>query len=419
MMAHRLSTRYAVLVSVLLGVAPAVTGQSTGRSLEAALADPTIAGALATVEQRTSETADFLAGIAAIESPSGQEQKRAEAVAQRMRQIGLSDVRVDTAPNAIGRIRGRSGRALVFVSTLDDLATVAVHQRNAPAPPRVQGDRVVGPGTNTSSTSAALLTAAEALVDGGFAPAHDLVFAAVAQEETGLVGMKQLYDEYHDRAIAFVDVLGDGRRISCGAIGIHWWKVIAEGPPGHSLGGGVPNVNQGIARAVDRILQLPHPDRHADRRTIINVAMLESGAVYNHKPATGWFSLDVRSLDAPIIEAIEAEVRAILARVTDETTIVLRMEPFQLTPGGQIPGARGSTLVRAAVAASRYLGYEPRLSDTGSSNMNVAVAGGTPAIGLGGSRGERRGYPDEWADIQAMMRTARHIVLLAGTLGTN
>lgn len=307
----------------------------------------------------------------------------------------------------------------MFVSTLDDLATVAVHQRSATAPPRVQGDRVVGPGTNTSSSSAALLAAAEALVDGGFTPAHDLVFAAVAQEKTGLVGMKQLYDEYHDRAIAFVDVLGDGRRISYGAIGIHWWKVIAEGPPGHSLGGGVPNVNQGIGRAVDRILQLPHPDRHADRRTIINVAMLESGAVYNHKPATGWFSLDVRSLDAPIIEAIEAEVRAILARVTDETTIVLRMEPFQLTPGGQIPGARESRLVRAAVAASRHLGYDPRLSDTGSSNMNVAVAGGTPAIGLGGSRGERRGYPDEWADVQAMMRTARHIVLLAGTLGTN
>ena len=78
-----------------------------------------------------------------------------------------------------------------------------------------------------------------------------MIFAAVAREETGLVGMKNLYRDLGDRALAYVDVLGDGRRISYGAIVIHWWKVIGPGPPGHSLGGGLPNVNRGLARAMD------------------------------------------------------------------------------------------------------------------------------------------------------------------------
>jgi acetylornithine deacetylase/succinyl-diaminopimelate desuccinylase-like protein len=277
---------------------------------------------------------------------------------------------------------------------------------------------VVGPGTNTSATTAAMLAAAEAIVAAGLRPEHDLVFAAVAQEETGLVGMRRLYDEYRDRAVAFVDILGDGRSISYGALGIHWWRVIAHGPPGHSLGGGLPNVNQGIGRAVDRILQLPQPRRHAERRTIVNVAMLNSGSVFNHKPETGWFSLDIRSLDAEVIEEIEAEVRAILAGVEEETTIRFEKEPFQITPGGQIPGARESALVRTAVEIARHLGLgEPTLSDAGSANLNIAIAGGTPAIGLGGERGGARGQPAEWADIPSMMRSARHILLLAATRG--
>ena len=153
----------------------------------------------------------------------------------------------------------------------------------------------------------------------GLRPEHDLVFAAVAQEETGLKGMQALYAQWKDRALAFVDILGDGHSITYGAITIHWWKVVASGPPGHSLNGGVPNVNQGIGRAVDRILQLPQPERYRDRRLVINVAMLQSGAVYNHKPDTGWFSLDVRSLDGARVEEVEAEVRKILAGVTAET----------------------------------------------------------------------------------------------------
>ena len=71
-----------------------------------------------------------------IGSPSGQELDGAGAVAERMREIGLPSCRITDSPNAIGVIPGRSGRALVFVSTLDDLATVAENQRAAAAPPR-------------------------------------------------------------------------------------------------------------------------------------------------------------------------------------------------------------------------------------------------------------------------------------------
>ena len=176
-------------------------------------------------------------------------------------------------------------------------------------------------------------------------------------------------------------------------------------------------MNQGIGRAVDRILSLPDASRSDDSRTRINIAVLESGEVFNHKPETGWFSLDVRSMDAAIIESIETQVHQVLADVSAETSIDLAMEPYQLTPGGQIPGAEQSPLVVNAAEISRHLGYEPTLSTSGSSNMNVAVAGGTLAIGLGGSRGGDRAQPGEWADVNGMIRTAQHVFLLAVSLG--
>ena len=410
------------LVRIAAAIAPAVLLVASSeawaqRPLATALADPQVQAALAAVDARRDATAHWLAAIGGIVSPSGEERERAEAVAAEMRRIGLAEVSVDATPNVVGRIRGRSGKALVFVSTLDDLATVAAHQRAGGATPRLDGDRVVGPGTNTSTTTAALVAAADALLKAGLVPEHDLVFAAVAQEETGMVGMKALYAQWKDRALAFVDVLGDGHSVTYGAITIHWWKVVASGPGGHSLNGGVPNVNQGIGRAVDRILQLPHPERHKADRVVVNVAMLQSGAVYNHKPESGWFSLDVRSLDGARVEEVEAEVRTILAGVTRETSIGFEMTPFQMTPGGQIPGLRDSALVTTAAAISRHLGYEAQLGNAGSANLNVPLGQGSVAIGIGGNRGGQRGFVDEWGDIPQMMRTAKYLVLLAATIG--
>lgn len=395
-------------------------------ALNLAFAQPAAAQPVAMASQldahiasRRDANAQALAEIAAIRSPSGEELERARWVAERMRTIGLADVTVDTMPNAIGRLRGSlpdgQRRAVVFVSTLDDLATVAAHQASAPRKPSVQGDRVVGPGSNTSSTTIAMLAAAEALIAAGVRPEHDLIFAAVAQEETGLLGMKALYADWRSRADAFVDVLGDGRSITYGALGIHWWRVWAYHTGGHSLTGGLPNVNQGIARAVDRILSLPQPA--ANTRTVMNVSMLQSGAVFNRKPDSAWFSLDIRSLHADQIARNEAAVREILAQVSTETGTRFDMRAVQLTAGGQIAGADTSRLVRTSVAIARELGLTPTLGNAGSANLNVAIAGGTLAIGLGGERGGARGEPSEFADLSAMQRTARHVARLAAVMG--
>lgn len=416
-------TKLMSVATLLLFVATGIVGAQTAPANEvpqvrAALADVTTQRALVSLERAAPDMAAGLVALGAIESPSGREHERAAEVLRRLRAMGIADVHMDSMPNVIARIPGRSGRAIVFVSTLDDLASIPALQRAAGRPPQIDGDRVIGPGTNTSATTEAMLAAAQAYVGSGKQPLHDLVFAAVAQEETGLLGMKALYAEYRDRAVAFIDILGDGHSITYGALGIHWWRVVARGPAGHSLNGGVPNVNQAIGRAVDRILSLPQPPANDNpRRSILNVAMLQSGSVFNHKPDSGWFSVDIRSLDADTIARNEAAVQGILSDVARETGLSLSMHPVSRTPGGQIAGADTSLLVRTATAIGESLGFVPRLGNAGSANLNVAIGGGTLAIGLGGERGGARGQPGEFADIPAMVRTAKHVFLLAVVMG--
>jgi hypothetical protein len=114
---------------------------------------------------------------------------------------------------------------------------------------------------------------------------------------------------------------------------------------------------------------------------------------------------------------MERAVDSVLATTAEETGIEFERVPETLVPGGQIPGLKDSDLVQSSAAIARRLDLTPELSPVGSSNMNIAIAGGTPAIGLGGDRGGKRGDPGEWASIPAMMRTAEHVLLLAVTMG--
>ena len=73
--------------------------------------------------------------------------------------------------------------------------------------------------------------------------------------------------------------------------------------------------------------------------------------------------------------------------------IKFEMEVVSNTPPGQIEGALDSSLVQTSRAISNYLGNDPRMSNAGSANLNVSIAGGALSIGIASSRGGRRGYP--------------------------
>ena len=125
--------RGTLLTTLILAASVESFGQSAARrAVSDVVTDEAVKKSLERLEGMKGQMANRLAEIGAIPSPSGQEHKRAAKTADWMRAIGLSDVAVDDAPNAIGMIHGRSGKALVLISTLDDLQTVAMGNCHQP-----------------------------------------------------------------------------------------------------------------------------------------------------------------------------------------------------------------------------------------------------------------------------------------------
>ncbi|MCC5919816.1 MAG: M20/M25/M40 family metallo-hydrolase [Cyclobacteriaceae bacterium] len=359
---------------------------------------------------------DNLVRIGSIQSPSGQEHQRASEVYQLWLELGWDEdaLQMTDEPNVIATLKGKSDSTIVVVSTLDDLKQIADYQAANQGEFQIKGDSLIAPGMNTSLTTIALIHAAIKIKAAQAVPDKTWVFASVAQEETGLQGMKALVKKYEDTPSFYIDLLGSATSVSYGGLGIHWYRIDLSGRGAHTLRGNKQHVNRAMSKAVARILDLDYPEKYQEERTFINIAKIQAGSVFNHQPENAWFSLDIRSLQAHLVEKVLAEVSNILEEETDNEGVSFTITEESITPGGQILGFKESKEVQTILRLSEFLHQRPpNVSNAGSSNMNIPISMNIPAVGLGSSRGGRRGYPDEWASIRDLVKSAQIIYLIS------
>jgi acetylornithine deacetylase/succinyl-diaminopimelate desuccinylase-like protein len=132
---------------------------------------------------------------------------------------------------------------------------------------------------------------------------------------------------------------------------------------------------------------------------------MEAGTGLNSIPALAWAQLDTRSEDGAALNALETALRALAARALDAENarrsagtapLGVTVEVIGDRPAGMTPPDH--PLVQAALQATRAVGAAPELS-VASTDANVAIAQGIPAIalGAGGSAGDTH-LPSEWYD---------------------
>ncbi len=346
--------------------------------------------------ERTDEvTLARQAALSAIPAPTGAEGRRAAHLAELFRTIGLSDVSIDHAGNVHGwlgkngrREAGEVGGPVVLAAHLDTVfgaeVDVAVERR---------GQRLEGPGISDNARGlAALVTVAEAMVAARVPVARPILFAATVGEEGSgdLRGVKHLLNGKHDvTPAAFIALDGAGLdRVIHRALGSKRYHVTFRGPGGHSWAAfGVANPANAVGRAAALLADLPTQQAP---RTTCAVVRLGGGTGLNSIPQEAWLDLDLRSEDPRALAQLDVTVRAALDRAADDEnrrrtagSPTLRVEVQLLgdRPSGMTP--RAHPLVKAAVAANRALGRDAELASA-STDANVPIALGIPAIALGG-----------------------------------
>ena len=370
-------------------------------TMEALLSHDRVRAARAHIERSDEATLGRQATLSAIPAPTGAEAARGARVAAMLDEVGLQDVKVDE----VGNVRAwhgsgeRGAGSVVLSAHLDTVfgpeLDVSVSRRGA---------RLEGPGIADNARGlAALVAIGEALVRARVETQRPVLFAATVGEEGSgdLLGVRHLLDG-PVRPHAFIALDGAGiERIVHRALGARRYHITFCGPGGHSWAAfGIANPANAVGRAIALIADIP---AHRAPRTAHSVVRLGGGTSLNSIPQTAWLDLDLRSEEPHALEKLDGAVQAILTQALEEEnrhrlpgTALLTVDVRRVgdRPSGLTP--RTHPLVQAAVAATRAVGHEHQLA-CASTDANVPIALGVPAVALGG--GGRSGdahLPTEW-----------------------
>lgn len=344
---------------------------------------------------------ETIIGIQQIPAPTFAEAERALYMENHFGDLGLADVGRDGLDNVYGRLPATGGaeRPPVVVSAHLDTVFPAGTDLSV----RRSGDYLYGPGIGDNCTGlGGLLGVGQALRDLDAARFGDVwLVANVGEEGLGdLRGMRAVVDRFGPEARYIVVEGGLYGQLSHQAVGVRRFRVIIEGPGGHSWGSfgtaSAIHVLGHLISAID-LLEVPaHP------KTTYNVGIVEGGISINSIASSASLWLDLRSEGPEALDQLVARVQALVRRFIREhagrgTGIRLRMEPVGDRPPGHIP--RDAALVAWADAALRQMGCNEVRYIAGSTDANIPLSRGMEAVCLGLTESGNSHRTDEYIDV--------------------
>src|SRR5580698_5754832 len=371
--------------------------------------------------------------MARIPAPPFGEAVRAEWLKKRFREIGLTDVHIDSVGNVFG-VREGSGPGFVSLSAHID----TVFPAGTPLNVRQQGTRLYGPGVSDNGAGvASLLAVAAALHAAKISPETPIVFIGnVGEEGEGdLRGMRHIFSNTRWKDSIRYSLVLDGAgsdTIVAEALGSRRFEVIVRGPGGHSWSDfGAPNPILVLARAIGTFAQTPVP---LSPKTTFNIGVIRGGTSVNSIPESASMRVDIRSTSMAEMERLEASLRHELELASEqETQISERRNPsprrstaisYEIVaigdrPAGELaPDARMLKVIRAV---DSHLGNAAQIQRASTdANIPLSLAREAIAIGGGGSGGGAHTL-QEWFDCTGRDLGLKRILLtllaLAGVSG--
>lgn len=357
-----------------------------------------------TAIERTEAVVQLTSQICQVAAPTGGEYRRATVVANEFRQRGY-EPQIDAIGNVYAR-RGRgSGNVLMLAAHTD---TVFPSTESIKV---IRGNGLVrGAGIGDNSLGvAAMLAALDILDDLAIETPTDVVAVAnVGEEGLGnLRGIREAVRRYSGSIGAAIAIEGHNLgRVTNVAVGSRRWRLIVRGPGGHSWGAfGQPSAIHGIAQIVSRIAEIEVP---RSPRTTFNVGLIEGGTSVNTIASKSSAVIDMRSTDAVELERLADRVQAIVERSLPRH-LTGDIEVLGERPAGVID--QNHPLVLAARRSLYWLGLEATL-DASSTDANIPLSVGIPAICVGITRGGRGHTVDEYIQVSPIAQGVAQLTRL-------
>jgi tripeptide aminopeptidase len=319
--------------------------------------------------------------IQQIPAPTFHEKPRAEFIQQQFAIEKLSDVSMDELGNVYGKLPGKREKRALVVSAHSD----TVFPEGTDLTVSRTGGTIAGPGIGDNSLGVAglfgliwLLKERQESLPG------DLWFVAnVCEEGLGnLKGMTAVVDRFGEEALAYLVVEGMALgQIYHHGLEVQRYRITVQTPGGHSwVDYGRPSAIHVICSLAARLSNLSLPKRP---RTTLNVGTISGGTSVNTIASHATIELDLRSEDGTILQELVRQVEETIEE-NKQDQVRITPEIIGIRPYGKI--SKRHPLVQLALRSIQAQGIQPRFN-TGSTDANVPLSRGLPAICLGVSTG--------------------------------
>ena len=353
------------------------------------------------VEQNQDLLLQTLKEMTCIPAPSRGEHRRAGYCLDRLSAWGVPGLHVDEAGNVVcTAFAAPEGENALFMAHLD-----TVFPEETPLIIRVDGSRWSCPGIGDDTVNAVLLMLAmKYMAERG---GQGAIFALNTCEEGlgNLAGCRRLMADFAPRLreVVSFDLYRD--EVYTGCIGSLRYRISVEVQGGHSFHDfGRPNAVAVLASAIDRLYRFaPPPGTH----TTYNVGTLQGGTSVNVIAQQASALFEYRSEDARALRACDKFLEGTLEGFM-RPDVRVRLETVGERPCMGDVDAQAIREIAAVCseAIEAETGVAPAWGRA-STDCNIPLSMGIPAVCCGLCRGGGAHTLQEWIDIASVPAGAR------------
>lgn len=365
---------------------------------------PLLQRSLAIADSYLEPIVELTTELTGVSAPSNDEGDRAQVLRQVLETKGYSDVTLDEIFNVTGRIAGKDRSKCLLIAAHTD----TVFPRDVDLTVTRKDDTLHGPGVGDNTVAVATVAMLkQAFEELSEEPAIDIVITGnVGEEGLGdLRGMKAVCAALPDMVGAIAvegHALGS---VTHDAVGSRRYRVTVTGAGGHSWGqAGTPSAIHHLARMIAAMDDIPLTKAP---KTSFNAGIVQGGISVNTIAPEAVAVLDMRSTSAEALEALVAEVDTVLQMPRPEG-IDVQVEVVGDRPAGSQPA--DGVLVQIADGVLTELGHTTIRHEPGSTDANVPIALGIPAVCIGVTTGGYAHREDEYINISPIPNGFAHLV---------
>ena len=344
-----------------------------------------------------------------IPAPSHHEEARAEFCKHWLEQEGAKGVYIDEALNVIFPINCEGSDEITVIAAHTD----TVFPDMEPMAFVEDDEKIYCPGAGDDTASlAVMMMMAKYMVEYQLAPKKGMLIVCNSCEEGlgNLKGTRQLMKDYAGRIKQFITFDSSIGNLCNRCVGSHRYKVCVKTEGGHSFGKfGNANAIAELAKIIAKIYEISVPVI-GDSKTTYNVGIIEGGTSVNTIAQCATMLCEYRSDNVDCLETMRQEFEQIFKEAVSDK-VEVEIEIVGERPCGiALDPVKAAELIAVCKEVTEEVSGKEVVFHSGSTDCNIPLSLGIPAICMGVYRGAGTHTREEWIE-KASMKEGLEIAL--------